>query len=597
MLISNQVTSGNMLEKSLGNINKIRRLTDKSIDQVIQDSLNLEKVDYSLFGLNLIIKKSKFPDSKFKDYRAIQKMSCIINMDIELLKNNDARFMFKRINSIWNSYNKQEDWNSYKTLSGIVNTNAYVERVKERKSKVVNSHKPVINNNVNESDFNISIIIPAYNASAFIEECLDSIMSQDKPAHRILLGIDACEKTLEKVKSISHKYHNLEVYYADVNTGPYLVINSLIQKIPNDEYFITFGADDVMHSNLISTMSCNNDAKISKHDGVLFIRKDRFNTVGGYRSWRCAADTDMIFRLRKKIGRVIRIPILYDRGEHDGQLTNTITSMSELRQSYIKIIHENEKARRPELHIKPEFNKLTMVETNKKQITVNMATYPARQYSFKPCMKKMLEHDFIDKFRIYLNEFKEIPADFPTDPRIEYLIGVPNIKDSGKFHWAYTNKNEYYFTVDDDLFYPADFFTEHINSLNKYNGEILVTIHGKRVPVTPKNFHDTLKPAYHCIKDNPTDVWVHLGGTGVMVFDNNKIKLPKDLIKKHGMCDLWLGQYAQLNNIPILCRQHKADHIQAIDIGNKDTLFEKRHEMWNDQIRILQSVKWKLNTK
>ena len=126
MLISNQVTSGNMLEKSLGNINKIRRLTDKSIDQVIQDSLNLEKVDYSLFGLNLIIKKSKFPDSKFKDYQAIQKMSCIINMDIELSKNNNARFMFKRINSIWNSYNKQGDWdtgNFSNTPKDIINTN------------------------------------------------------------------------------------------------------------------------------------------------------------------------------------------------------------------------------------------------------------------------------------------------------------------------------------------------------------------------------------------------------------------------------------------------------------------------------------------
>ena len=594
MIISKEVSDAKLKDAMLAGLKNTRRITGSDISNAIQDVIKLNGNNISYQSVDSIVKKSKYNDSKFSQFKAIQPNVAFIELDIGIneKKKTAASFRYKEMNRLWNSYNIQGEWNTEETPSGIVNMNAYVERVKERKV----AHLPkYVNPNTNE--LKVSVLISAFDSVDFIEKCLDSIMSQDKPAHRILLGIDACEKTLEKVKSISHKYHNLEVYYADMNTGPYLVINSLIQKIPNDEYFITFGADDVMHSNLISTMSCNNDAKISKHDGVLFIRKDRFNTVGGYRSWRCAADTDMIFRLRKKIGRVIRIPILYDRGEHDGQLTNTITSMSELRQSYIKIIHKNEKARRPELHIKPEFNKLTLVETNKKQITVNMATYPARQYSFKPCMKKMLEHDFIDKFRIYLNEFKEIPADFPTDPRIEYLIGVPNIKDSGKFHWAYTNKNEYYFTVDDDLFYPADFFTEHINSLNKYNGEILVTIHGKRVPVTPKNFHDTLKPAYHCIKVNPTDVWVHLGGTGVMAFDNSKIKLPKDLIKKHGMCDLWLGQYAQLNNIGILCRQHKADHIQAIDIGNKDTLFEKRHEMWNDQIRILQSVKWKLNTK
>jgi hypothetical protein len=226
-----------------------------------------------------------------------------------------------------------------------------------------------------------------------------------------------------------------------------------------------------------------------------------------------------------------------------------------------------------------------------------MATYPGRQYSFKPCMEKMLEYKIIDKFRIYLNEFKEIPSDFPRSSRIEYFLGLPNIKDSGKFHWAYENENEYYFTVDDDIFYSEDFFIEHIESLNKYNGEILVTIHGKRVPPKPKDFHDIIKPAYHCLKNCPTDEWVHIGGTGVMLFDKSKFKLPKDLIKSHGMCDLWISKYAQTLNLSILCRKHKVGHITAIDIENKDTLFEKRYEMWEEQINVLQSITWKLNTK
>ena len=82
-----------------------------------------------------------------------------------------------------------------------------------------------------------------------------------------------------------------------------------------------------------------------------------------------------------------------------------------------------------------------------------------------------------------------------------------------------------------------------------------------------------------------------------MAFDNSKFKLPKDLIKYHGMCDLWMASYAQRLNMPILSSKHNVGYVTAIDINNKDTLFEKRNEMWNDQIKVLQSVTWKLNTK
>jgi hypothetical protein len=52
----------------------------------------------------------------------------------------------------------------------------------------------------------ISVIIAAYNADKFIEECLDSVFNQtyfvDNEYYEVLVGVDGCEKTLDKLKMI-----------------------------------------------------------------------------------------------------------------------------------------------------------------------------------------------------------------------------------------------------------------------------------------------------------------------------------------------------------------------------------------------------------
>ena len=121
MLMSSSIMSNETFKKSLLNIDKIKRLSNRSIDQIIQNSLNLEKIDYSLFSLNLITKKSKFPDSKFRNYQAVQGKVCIINMDIELSKTSNVHFMFKRINSIWKGYNQQRGLNIENVNSQTLN--------------------------------------------------------------------------------------------------------------------------------------------------------------------------------------------------------------------------------------------------------------------------------------------------------------------------------------------------------------------------------------------------------------------------------------------------------------------------------------------
>jgi glycosyltransferase involved in cell wall biosynthesis len=227
-----------------------------------------------------------------------------------------------------------------------------------------------------------------------------------------------------------------------------------------------------------------------------------------------------------------------------------------------------------------------------KSISVNIATYPPRKNSFIEVINELLKIDIIDKIRIYLNEYDNIPNDFPINDKILYHIGEKNLKDSGKYFWASTFKNEYYFTLDDDLIYPKSFFINHIILLEKYNNEIFVTNHGKEMVDNPTVFNE-YKKSYHCLKDVDNNYWINNGGTGVMVFDNSKFTIPIDLFKYHGMADLWISLYCQKNKIPILCREHKKDEL--IYINQKDTLFDRRYEMKKEHKMILDSIgTWKL---
>jgi glycosyltransferase involved in cell wall biosynthesis len=209
----------------------------------------------------------------------------------------------------------------------------------------------------------INVIISAFDCVDYIEECLNSINNQTYKCNKIFLGIDGCEKTLQKVKEIRNQYSNLNVYYAENNEGPYLMFNSLIELIPDDEYIQIFGADDVMNPNMLEEMSKYDIPVISRNDGILFIKKELFKKIGGFRDWKCAADSDSIHRLKLVIN-VIRAPKYFFARQHNKQLTKqTATNFnSELRKIYNKISEENRNSQNPVIYITPVLNTINKIE-------------------------------------------------------------------------------------------------------------------------------------------------------------------------------------------------------------------------------------------
>jgi len=232
-----------------------------------------------------------------------------------------------------------------------VPTNLEMFKTKNVISKTIKQYYSVINHVEKKVVDGVSILVPAYNNVKYIEECLTSISEQDyfnnNDNYEILIGIDGCEKTLEKVKEIKGDYKNIKVIYMKTNMGVYVTSNTLVSESKYDN-LIMFGSDDIMRINMVSTLMkyspksdiirfkfstfINDDIDSivpsqSNHMhafGAIFIKKSVFDLCGGYEDLRFSGDLELLTR----VGKFTNIKLIDDNlflyRSHPKNLTHTI---------------------------------------------------------------------------------------------------------------------------------------------------------------------------------------------------------------------------------------------------------------------------------
>ena len=198
----------------------------------------------------------------------------------------------------------------------------------------------------------ISFIIPAWKSDKFIEECLNSIQNQlafkdSKIEYEILVGIDGCQKTKDKLIQIKDKYKNLKVYWSPKNNGAYIMRNSLAQK-SDGNILLFFDSDDTLNPNAIETIlkHLENEKteiirfKYNKNkyaNGVFCITKEAFEKMGGFNNWLCKADREFHIKAKKHGFFYNNIPIIImTYNHHKNQLTKLYKKNSLIRMEYAK---------------------------------------------------------------------------------------------------------------------------------------------------------------------------------------------------------------------------------------------------------------------
>lgn len=267
----------------------------------------------------------------------------------------------------------------------------------------------------------VSILITAYNAQNFIEECLDSIERQTHfkkyDNWEVIVGVDGCIKTLEKLNSIKHNYRNLKVIMMSSNKGTYITSNTLINLAnPNYQYNLRFDADDVMLSNsielLLKSIGDNDFLKFRHIDydtfelsqyivfGIVFYKKSILNTIGGYLPLRCGCDTDFMNRVTKSNLNVITIKSpIFRRRKHSESLTraketNFVSEYRELCRKYF-IEMSKHKIIYVEKQTNNYFNLIEIQEYFYKQHDYELKLTEPKTFNEKMWWRKFFQHDQI----------------------------------------------------------------------------------------------------------------------------------------------------------------------------------------------------------
>ena len=399
----------------------------------------------------------------------------------------------------------------------------------------------------------LNVMIPAYKAEKYIKNCLDSVYNQtwlNNTENKITVTVcvDGCLDTLNELKKIKDNYSDLKILFCKENKGTYITLNTILSTIDSGNC-IVFGADDKMNPDMIETIMKTKLGGVVRSDGVLVVPRKIIEEFGGFQSWRVAGDTELIDRMQRKGYNIYRYPQLFYRGQHNGQMTKSAKygHDSDIRKEHIKTIQTD----RPKYH-EPEIN--SYIEIKPKQISFNIATYPPRRQYLKRVIEDV--YDKVDIIRVCLNEYKSIPKWLKKD-KIKAVIPKKDLRDSGKFLWSKENRDEYYFTGDDDLLYSIEYFKKHIKILKKYGGKIAVTSHGRILKENATELKD-IEKYIPCLKSSDKDYIVTIGGTGVMAIDLSEITV--DVPSCAGACDI--GASIVLNGI--IARKHDKNELEYI---------------------------------
>jgi len=401
----------------------------------------------------------------------------------------------------------------------------------------------------------IYVLIPIFNNTQYIKECIDSINNNTIKCN-IILGIDGCDKTKNYIETIMHQYSNLKVIYFNENTGTYITLNSMLQFVPDDSYIQIFGSDDIMSKYMLETMSKNTPC-YSKYSGISLLHKSIYDKLGGYMPWRMAADTEFSQRLRRLVPNYTRLQQLFTYRQHKNNITKSkeygLNSIKrEEYRNYI-INTQNDSTTYIEPVINSEYEILKSFNTSvKKQstIVVGIATMNSRKNSLAKVLQSLNNQTIKpDKIVIYNNDENNF-----------------NATDNGKFYYFETeeSKNEevIFFSMDDDILYPKTYIEDMIKAIEKYN--CIVTHHGRILNGLDLHYYRGHK-AYSCLYDNNYEGYIDVAGTGVVGFSTAYFK-PTNIFESEykRMSDCIFSLEASKNQKDIIILKHKTGYLKDI---------------------------------
>jgi len=122
----------------------------------------------------------------------------------------------------------------------------------------------------------VSVIMPVYNSSKYLEETLNSILSQTlKDIEIICINDASTDSSLDILKAFSKKDSRIKIINNDKNSGPGYSRNLGIE-LANGEYLEFLDSDDIFEKDMLEI--CYNEC-IKEQIEIAILPVDSFNTA------------------------------------------------------------------------------------------------------------------------------------------------------------------------------------------------------------------------------------------------------------------------------------------------------------------------------
>jgi glycosyltransferase involved in cell wall biosynthesis len=210
----------------------------------------------------------------------------------------------------------------------------------------------------------VTILVTAYKSQEFVKDLLDSFAKQTYQNFEVIIGVDSCKPTLDKLLLIKTNYtFPIKLYYFKFNHGTIKLRNSLLSHCTGENILLC-DSDDMIVPKCLETIlrvdkqyefiqfkyqnfgNENYVGRVPAH-GVFFLTKNVYNLTGGFLNWKCGADSEFGLRVKaSEIKHAVIQQILLMRRMHGENLTqNKDTGLySKLRMEYQKIARDNANA-------------------------------------------------------------------------------------------------------------------------------------------------------------------------------------------------------------------------------------------------------------
>ena len=215
-----------------------------------------------------------------------------------------------------------------------------------------------------------------------------------------------------------------------------------------------------------------------------------------------------------------------------------------------------------------------------------MASFPPRRDTLEVSVASILPQ--VDRLFIYLNGYDHVPGFLEH----EKIVAVPahdleDLRDVGKLYCMPEAPQGFYLTLDDDIFYPANYSENLVAAAERYGRRALVGVHGVILDQSDRRYF-TRGRMVHCFwKELESDVPVNVVGTGTMCFHSSTISLKANGMPK-GMLDIGVALSARQAMVPMVVVAREESWLQPLKVTG-GTLYGEFCNNDEEHARLLES--------